>query len=92
MEETAASGIRVFIKQMNDNIEIGAPLQGRMYSKIFSGAQKQALTIRSGCSGLGKTRQAVGDACYLAYPVRYDSRTRQWIQIGSCEKVLFISA
>ena len=90
MEETAASGIRDFIKQMNDNIEIGAPLQGRMYSKIFSGAQKQALTIRSGCSGLGKTRQAVGDACYLAYPIRYDSRTRQWIQTGSCEKVLFI--
>ena len=66
MEETAASGIRDFIKQMNDNIEIGAPLQGRMYSKIFSGAQKQALTIRSGCSGLGKTRQAVGDACFCA--------------------------
>lgn len=36
------------------------------------------------------TRQAVADACYLAYPVRYDSNTRQWIQTGSSEKVLFI--
>ena len=89
-EESAASGIRDFIQNMNENIEIGAPLQGRMYSKIFSGAQKQALTIRSGCSGLGKTRQAVGDACFLAYPIRYNSHMRQWEQTGGCEKVLFI--
>ena len=89
-EESAADGIRDFIENMNDNIEIGAPLQGKMYTKIFSGAQKQALTIRSGCSGLGKTRQAVGDACFLAYPVRYNSGSRKWEQVGSCEKVLFI--
>lgn len=89
-EETAATGIRDLIGNMNENVEIGIPLQGRMYNKIVSGAQKQALTIRSGCSGLGKTRQAVGDACYLAYPIRYNSRTRQWEQTGSCEKVLFI--
>ncbi len=89
-EENAADGIRDFINNMNENFEIGAPLQGQMYSKIFSGAQKQALTIRSGCSGLGKTRQAVGDACYLAYPVRYNFRKGEWEQTGSCEKVLFI--
>ena len=89
-EESAATGIRDFIDDMNEHVEIGAPLQGEMYSKIFSGAQKQALTIRSGCSGLGKTRQAVGDACFLAYPIRYNSRSRQWEQTGSCEKVLFI--
>ena len=89
-EENAADGIRDFIQHMNNVIEVGMPLQGRMYSKIFSGAQKQALTIRSGCSGLGKTRQAVGDACYLAYPIRYNSHYRCWEQTGSCEKVLFI--
>lgn len=89
-EEAASTGVRELINNMNENIEIGAPLQGRFYSKIFSGAQKQALTIRSGCSGLGKTRQAVGDACYLAYPIRYNSHMRQWEQTGSCEKVLFI--
>jgi replicative DNA helicase len=89
-EETAATGIRDLIGNMNDNVEVGVPLQGRMYNKVVSGAQKQALTIRSGCSGLGKTRQAVGDACYLAYPIRYNSHMRQWEQTGSCEKVLFI--
>lgn len=53
-ESKASSGIRDFINQMHTTIEVGAPLQGAMYSKIFSGAQKKALTIRSGCSGLGK--------------------------------------
>ena len=89
-EEKACVGIRDFIHHMHTTIEVGAPLQGAMYNQIFSGAQKKALTIRSGCSGLGKTRQAVGDACYLAYPIRYNSRNRQWEQTGSCEKVLFI--
>lgn len=89
-EAKASDDIRSFIQHMNEHVEVGAPLQGRMYSKIFSGAQKQALTIRSGCSGLGKTRQAVGDACYLAYPIRYNSQHRMWEQTGSCEKVLFI--
>ena len=90
VEEAAAAGIRDFIQHLGSTIEVGLPLQGKMYSRIFSGAQKKALTIRSGCSGLGKTRQAVGDACLLAYPVRYNSRTRMWEQTGSCEKVLFI--
>lgn len=88
--ESASSGMREFIGTMDETIEIGAPLQGHIYNKVFGGAQRQALTIRSGCSGLGKTRQAVGDACYLAYPIRYNSRTRQWEQQGSSEKVLFI--
>lgn len=36
------------------------------------------------------TRSAVGDACLLAYPIRYNSVTCKWEQVGSCEKVLFI--
>lgn len=36
------------------------------------------------------TRNAVADACYLAYPIRYNSERCEWEQIGSCEQVLFI--
>lgn len=36
------------------------------------------------------TRSAVADACYLAYPIRYNIETCQWEQNGSNEKVLFI--
>lgn len=88
--ESAVSGMREFVKEMNETISVGLPIQGHIYSKVFNGAERGALTIRSGSSGLGKTRQAVGDACYLAYPIRYNSTTRQWEQKGNSEKVLFI--
>ena len=88
--ENASVGMEDFIKEMNETYDIGLPLQGHIYNKIFSGAQRGALTIRSGSSGLGKTRQAIGDACYLAYPVRYNSINQEWEQRGSSEKVLFI--
>lgn len=88
--ESAVTGIREFVKDLNETISIGPSIQGHIYSKVFDGAMRQALYIRSGSSGLGKTRQAVGDACYLAYPIRYNSMSRQWEQKGSSERVLFI--
>ena len=88
--QKAAAGMREFLQEMNETIQIGPPVQGHIYNKIFDGAMKTALYIRSGSSGLGKTRQAIGDACHLAYPIRYNSTTREWEQKGSCEKVLFI--
>ena len=88
--ESAATGLRDLLSTMGESPTIGLPLQGHIYNQIIGGAEKQALTIRSGCSGLGKTRQAVGDACYLAYPVRYNRSTRQWEQHGNATKVLFV--
>ena len=88
--ESAVLGMREFVKELDETISVGLPIQGHIYNKVLSGSEKGALTIRSGSSGLGKTRQAVGDACYLAYPIRYNSITREWEQKGSCEKVLFI--
>ena len=69
---------------------VGLPIQGQIYNKIIDGAQRGSLTIRSGASGTGKTRNAVADACYLAYPIRYNSHTCEWEQKGGNERVLFI--
>ena len=88
--ENAADDIDDFIAEIGTTVKIGLPIQGEIYNQIIDGAQLGTLTIRSGCSGLGKTRQAVGDACLLAYPIRYNSQTEQWEYHGSCEKVLFI--
>lgn len=79
-----------FLESLYESQEIGLQIQGKIYNQIIDGAQRGALTIRSGSSGLGKTRQAVGDACMLAYPVRYNQETCKWEQVGSSEKVLFI--
>lgn len=36
------------------------------------------------------TRNMVADACYLAYPLRYNDATCKWEDIGSDEKVLYV--
>lgn len=69
---------------------VGVPIQGAIYNKVIDGAQRSCLTIRSGASGTGKTRNAVADACLLAFPIRYNSTTCEWEQKGSNERILFI--
>lgn len=88
--ESIADGLDGFLDEIQNSIEIGKKVQGKIYSKVINGAERGALTIRSGSSGLGKTRQAVGDACFLAFPLRFNWNTDSWEQIGSNEKVLFI--
>ncbi len=88
--ESAAVGMEELIQQFGAEYEIGVPVQGNIYNQIIDGAKKGTLTIRSAASGVGKTRNAVADACYLAYPFRYNSTICEWEQEGNSEKVLFI--
>ena len=88
--QPAAEGMAELVEYLKENVDIGLPIQGDIYCHVISGAQRGALTIRSGSSGLGKTRQAVGDACYLAYPIRYNRLTEKWEETGNSERVLFI--
>lgn len=37
------------------------------------------------------SRLAVGDACGLSFPIRYDKRAKKWVGAGFNEKVLFIT-
>ena len=36
------------------------------------------------------SRRSVGDACYIAYPIRYEPQYGKWISTGQCEKVLYV--
>lgn len=36
------------------------------------------------------TRSMVGDACNIAYPIRFDRKKNKWVSTGSCERVLYI--
>lgn len=36
------------------------------------------------------TRSMVGDACNIAYPIRFDRKKNKWVSTGSCEKVLYV--
>jgi replicative DNA helicase len=89
--EKASDGIEELLKNISENPDIGLPIQGEIFNEIINGARKGTLCIRSGGSGVSKTRQAVGDACYLAYPFRFNPETVEWEKNGSNEKVLFIA-
>ena len=88
--ERVSHKIDEFVKGLGMAQEIGLPVQGEFYSQIIDGARRGTLTIRSAASGVGKTRSAIADACYLAYPFRYNWQTCEWEQEGNCERVLFI--
>ena len=76
--ENAADSIDDFIETMFEVEDIGLPIQGNIYNQIIDGAQPCALTIRAGGSGVGKTRQAVGDACLLAFPIIFYTDIWKW--------------
>lgn len=89
-ESCPADSIRQRVKEWKAKPEIGCMLQGEIFNTITRGGRKGKLYIRSAGSGVGKTRSMVGDACHIAYPIRYDTRVGKWISTGSCEKVLYV--
>ena len=89
--ESAFEGIQDIIDAAADYSDVGVPVQGEILNEVLSGARLGAFIIRSAGSGTGKTRQAVGDACLIAYPMRYEAVTGEWVQRGSGKKVLFIA-
>ena len=87
---TASEGISELIEQLRSNPEVGSNLPGHILNTIIRGARKGMFYLKSASSGVGKSRGLVGDACYLAYPIRFDDISNEWIQTGSNEKVLYI--
>lgn len=86
----AADEIDELIENLGTLEEVGLSIQGEIYSQVINGAELGAFTVRSSSSGGYKTRMAVADACYLAYPIRFNSKTYKWEKTQNCEKVLFI--
>lgn len=88
---SADKGISELIHDLQQRPEVGAPLQGDIFNTVSRGARRTKFYIRSASSGTGKTRAALGDACGLAYPIRFNSTNWRWEWTGSCEKTLFIA-
>lgn len=86
----ASDGIRDLIKDLKVKPEVGIPLQGDIFNTITRGGRKGKLYLRSAASGVGKSRTMVGDACSIAYPIRYEPKYGKWISTGTPEKVLYV--
>ena len=87
----ASDNMDKLIENLKLKPEVGARLQGDIFNTVCRGARKTKFYIRTMASGVGKTRAAVGDACYLSYPIRFNQSTWEWEWNGSCEKTLFIA-
>lgn len=87
----ASKDILGLIKELQIRPEVGAPLQGKYFNTVSRGARRTKFYIRSASSGTGKTRAALGDACNLAYPIRFNPVNWRWEWKGSCERTLFIA-
>lgn len=87
----ATSGIEELLVDLQVRPEVGARLQGDIFNTVCRGARRTKYYIRSMSSGVGKTRSAVGDACLLAYPLRFNTLTWRWEMCGASEKTLFIA-
>ena len=91
--ETISSfnGARDVFEDSSYGGDVGLPLQGKILNEVMGGARLGTLMIRSGGSGLGKSRNMVGDSCMLAFPYRYNTTTEKWCQTGNNSKVLYIA-
>lgn len=88
--QTLFAGMEEMLEDLKETPEIGLPLQGKLFNHIVSGAIFGRFYLRSGASGLGKTRNLMGDACHFAYPIRYDWNVKKWVATGYNEKVMII--
>ena len=86
----ANDGARQLVESLKLAPDTGPLLQGKFFITIVRGARMGIFFLRSAASGQGKTRRAVGDACYLSYPIRYNLQTQDWDWDGGTEKSLII--
>jgi len=89
---TAGDGILELIESLKKTPEIGYPLQGEIFNTVVRGARLGKFYLRSGSTGVGKTRALAGDAAFLAYPWYYSIVNRKWeYKGGNGQKVLMIT-
>ena len=86
-----ADGLSGLIDELDLTPDVGIPLQGKIFNTVVRGGRKGKYYIRSMGTGVGKTRNMIGDVCYLAFPYVYNSTENDWEITGSCEKCLYFA-
>lgn len=88
-EGLITTGIKELFEELQQNPEIGIPLQGKIYNTVVRGARQKKYYLISGSTGSGKSRQMIGHACTIAFPEKYDLKKKSWVVTGEGEKILF---
>ena len=88
---TITDGLSQLVDRLNISPDVGSKLQGKIFNTVVRGARRSKYYVRSMGTGVGKTRGMIGDACYLAFPYRFNSDIDKWEITGSCEKCLYFA-
>lgn len=88
---TITDGLSQLVDRLNISPDVGSKLQGKIFNTVVRGARRSKYYVRSMGTGVGKTRGMIGDACYLAFPYRFNSNIDKWEITGSCEKCLYFA-
>lgn len=86
-----ADGISDLIENLNTTPDVGSPLQGNIFNTVVRGARKGKYYVRSMGTGVGKTRNMIGDVCYLSFPYAYNCAKGEWEVTGMSEKCLYFA-
>lgn len=86
----AGDGVYDLIEDLKQHPEVGTPLYGPLINTVTRGARLKKFYLRSGATGMGKTRSMIADACNIACNRIYDE-TFGWVRNGVCEPVLYIT-
>lgn len=90
LEYQAGDGAIELIESLEQTPEVGIPMYGALINAIVRGARLKKVYLRSGSTGLGKSRTMVADACCFACNKIYDEGFG-WIKNGTAEPTLFIT-
>ena len=73
---------------LQESSNLGLSTYGKLRTGINKGARKGCFFLRSGQSGVGKTRSMIADACVLGCSEYYEDG--EWVKVGNPQPVEYI--
>ena len=87
----AGEGQEQLLEELLTTPNVGYPLYGKYFNKIFRGARFGCVFLRSAPTNFGKSRTLVADACNFACDELYDTEKGEWVVNGTPEPTIYIA-
>lgn len=87
----AGEGLEELMQSLEEQPEVGVPLNGDILNTICRGARTKKVYLNSAGTSVGKSRTAAGNVAKLGFPKYYDEEKEKWIETGMAHPVLFIT-
>ncbi len=85
----ASDNQKELLDELLSTPNVGYPLYGKYFNKIFRGARLGCVFLRSAPTNFGKSRTMVADACNFACDELYDPVQKTWVVNGTPEPTIY---